>query len=439
MAFLSTVAPSRRGLPLAQPIAPQTRCDRTRGYWLLAGALLALSAAHGQSRSLHNYVSLPASPTVAALGSYGNIPVGYYAGIPNVSVPLHQISLKGLTVPVSLSYHSTGLLVDGRASDSGLGWSCHAGGVISRSILGGRADFNGGYATRPRPLRRVPSQEPYLVDPYAEPSLQDYCDDALAKDIDTEPDVYNYSFAGRSGKFVFDTLGTAHPVPFEALRIEHRGQAPDREWLVVTDESGNVFTFGYDPKAPAAYQQESSTTRSDPTCPSSLQQDNRLVENGITGYFLTRITTPYRDTVEFFYENVTVQYRNPIDLTQHQFAYSQGDGGCSPIVNNNTCFTTTLHASRRLKRIKHGPEEVRFAYDSPPRQDLEGSNALSEVRVLYGRAERARYVLYHSYFTSSGAVSPASLPLEDRLVANRYFRLRLDSVQRIGQPPYRFR
>jgi hypothetical protein len=55
---------------------------------------------------------VPASPDAAALGKYGSIPVGPYTGVPNISIPLYTIRSGDLTLPVSLSYHSSGSQVE---------------------------------------------------------------------------------------------------------------------------------------------------------------------------------------------------------------------------------------------------------------------------------------------------------------------------------------
>ena len=77
------------------------------------------------------------SPNAASIGKYGDIPISYHTGVPNISIPIHTISAGSLSVPVSLSYHSSGVRVDELASWVGLGWSLSDVGMITRSINGG--------------------------------------------------------------------------------------------------------------------------------------------------------------------------------------------------------------------------------------------------------------------------------------------------------------
>src|SRR5258706_15772099 len=73
----------------------------------------------------------PPSPNATSLGKYGEVPVSYYTGIPNISVPLYSIKSRDLELPISLNYHAGGIRVEELASWVGLGWTLNAGGVIT--------------------------------------------------------------------------------------------------------------------------------------------------------------------------------------------------------------------------------------------------------------------------------------------------------------------
>lgn len=76
------------------------------------------------------------SPTVAALGRYGEYPVSFYTGLPTIEIPIFSFQIGSLTVPIKLTYHAAGNRVGDRASWVGLGWSLQAGGLITRSVQG---------------------------------------------------------------------------------------------------------------------------------------------------------------------------------------------------------------------------------------------------------------------------------------------------------------
>jgi hypothetical protein len=80
-------------------------------------------------------VLLP-SPTSAGLGKYGDISPSLSSGAINISIPFYSAAGKNLTVPLSISYNSTGLKVDEVATRAGFGWVLNAGGCISRTVFG---------------------------------------------------------------------------------------------------------------------------------------------------------------------------------------------------------------------------------------------------------------------------------------------------------------
>lgn len=81
-----------------------------------------------------------AAPTAASLGKYGDIPIGYNTGTPQISIPLYTVRSGSLSLPIGLSYHASGLKVQEKASWVGAGWSLNAGGAITRTVVGGPDD-----------------------------------------------------------------------------------------------------------------------------------------------------------------------------------------------------------------------------------------------------------------------------------------------------------
>lgn len=63
---------------------------------------------------------IPPSPNAQSFLKYGDFPVSNYLGIPNIDIPLYNISLKDISVPISISYNSSGIRVDEEAGRVGL-------------------------------------------------------------------------------------------------------------------------------------------------------------------------------------------------------------------------------------------------------------------------------------------------------------------------------
>jgi hypothetical protein len=77
-----------------------------------------------------------ASPTASSLGKFIDMPVSYHTGTPDVSIPIYVVNEGPLQVPITLSYHASGLKVMEQASWVGAGWALKAAGVITRSTRG---------------------------------------------------------------------------------------------------------------------------------------------------------------------------------------------------------------------------------------------------------------------------------------------------------------
>lgn len=166
---------------------------------------------------------VPPSPNAASLGKYADMPVGYHTGTPNISIPLYELKEGDISLPIALSYHASGVRVAEVASWVGLGWSLHAGGVITRSaqhvpdegpVPGKVRDPEGIVAGYPR------SYTGYYKDGFTLPvgydRVQNFTTtvppdpvawntmlDAAAGNCDTEPDIFFFNIGGYSGKFLF--------------------------------------------------------------------------------------------------------------------------------------------------------------------------------------------------------------------------------------------
>ena len=61
----------------------------------------------------------PPSPQTAAFEEYINYKVSMYNGVPDISIPLYTIHLKGMDIPVGISYHASGITYHQTSGDVG--------------------------------------------------------------------------------------------------------------------------------------------------------------------------------------------------------------------------------------------------------------------------------------------------------------------------------
>lgn len=195
---------------------------------------------------------VPLSPNAAELGKYGNIPVGLNTGVPDISFPLYEIKSGSLSLPITLSYHASGNQVNQKATDVGLGWSINAGGQISRSVNGiadDRNDSGVGYFNYVAPdintINSITNND--VLTQY----IQDYGIRNTTTAItgmtivghDLEPDMFQYSIQGKSGKFIYTKDRTFMSIPFEPIKIEKFLDSANKVCFKITDDNGVFYTF----------------------------------------------------------------------------------------------------------------------------------------------------------------------------------------------------
>ena len=170
--------------------------------------LLALKAAGQSPGSLPALTVVPPSPEAASLGRYAASPIGFYAGTPQISVPLVDLSTGPLNLPLSLSYNASGNRVEDMASWVGLGWSLSAGGVITRAVRGGADDqpsTNGftnyfDVSTTYAYVQLDTASTNYLHQGAPTQLLVE----AARGCADVQPDIFYFNFNGYTGQFLFN-------------------------------------------------------------------------------------------------------------------------------------------------------------------------------------------------------------------------------------------
>jgi hypothetical protein len=143
------------------------------------------------------------SPNAASLGQYTDLPVSYFTGVPDISIPLYEVAGNKIKLPISMSYHAVGLRPDIHPGWVGNGWSLQAGGTITRK------------------MNQMMDEMQYVFDVNGNGQyymrMSDWASDAKVKTnnfyanlypLDVEPDEFDFNFLGYSGKFFLDQNGT---------------------------------------------------------------------------------------------------------------------------------------------------------------------------------------------------------------------------------------
>ena len=375
-------------------------------------------------------------PEMASLGKFTDVQVGMHTGTPAINVPIYSLQDGAVSVPISLSYHASGVRVGEPAGMTGLGWALSAGGRIMRTVVGKPDEGPNGYLTRGTQYSTVPQMSAlYPIIPGS--SEHESVTQVASGLYDGEADVFSFDFAGYAGKFHFDSDGSIVLVPKQNLKIEPTfgnslSDLYRLKGFTITTPDGNKYFFGIDPDAPSA------TPVSEIIFSAYLGEATEM----LSGWMLTKVRsfdytqgTGRGTQVTFEYENEQYGYKNL--------------GSC----NSTRMFVIGMcgyetYFKARTKRIRFitssNNEKVSFAYGSN-REDLRYYNetspgtthakSLASIQVQDNGVLCKNFNFSYSYWidNSTHAIGQP----EDK-------RLRLDRIQEVSCdgsieiPPYIF-
>ncbi len=183
-----------------------------------------------------------ASPTAGSLGKFGDMPISYHTGVPQISIPIYSIEAGPIKIPISLSYHASGVKVQEPAGWVGMNWALDAGGVITRSVQG-LPDEVPASSSQQKGYFRDYGYSNYL---YA--AGQENWTNFIDGTDDGEPDFFFYNFAGHSGKFYFRDDRTPIIVPEEDLKIiPGSNGSTTMDYFTIITPDGTQYIFGNSP------------------------------------------------------------------------------------------------------------------------------------------------------------------------------------------------
>jgi len=269
------------------------------------------------------------SPNVASLGIYGEIPVSLYTGLPQIEIPLYTVETQDITVPISLSYHAAGVRPDQHPGWVGVGWTLNAGGVISRNIkkmpdcLSGHPGswYKIGYYFNSDPLNSsiALTSQNWNTDTFMKSLHGENIEEMELNPYfhDYEPDEFSFSLPNLSGSFYLSPTGEWLVRCDKTVKVEVEGDlvsvgdtfpfarkvAPEFNdhitffGFTLTTDDGTKYTFGMDKNA----IELSTDFFNEP-------QSAWFVDS----WYLTKITSPNGNTVNFIYEKDSGNYINQL-------------------------------------------------------------------------------------------------------------------------------
>lgn len=148
---------------------------------------------------LNNPVNTPVSPEAAKINRSVSYPVSYSTGVANISIPLYEIKVGDITVPITLSYHSSGLRPSEGNGKIATGWTLDAEPSITRTINGLPDEAGGAQTSTPvYPIGYWYNNSKWLKKKLNIALYNKYVIDGK---IDEEPDMFTYNLGNQSGTF----------------------------------------------------------------------------------------------------------------------------------------------------------------------------------------------------------------------------------------------
>ncbi|WP_188315908.1 hypothetical protein [Chitinophaga agrisoli] len=350
-----------------------------RLLWCIIAGMLLCKSVFSQKPGLELPRYTYHTPHVTGLGQYGEYPVSLSTGVPAIDIPLYTVKGSKLELPISVSYHASGIKVDQESSFVGLGWVLNAGGLVTR-ILGDKPDDGTwGFLSNGKILPDYNS-----IDHLDGAGTVGNSDDLATSfnSFDKEPDIFNVNAAGFSDAFSLDNTGK-----FVSMNQEANSYNVNllTSTIVVKDTKGNFYRFGKALDGTPAFERTSTSTV---TTDSNSGTGNPYTSpTYASSYHLTEIiSADYSDTISFKYKTALYGYQKVINCARYLlragFTSAIDDDGQNFDGSSFTSLTTSIENMQIPDKIlfKNGSVEFTSANDRTDVEPAE-SSSLSLTRI----------------------------------------------------------
>lgn len=371
---------------------------------IILGCFFCFISAHvaAQNSQPAKMSIIPPSPEASGLNKYLDIPVNTYTGIPSISIPLYEIKVGKLSIPIGLSYHAGGHKVEDVASWVGLGWSLTGAYQISRSMVGLPDENPEGYMN----AGSVLTYTPFTSDSNFAQLLR--YNNGME---DSEPDIFYMSGLNFSGKFFLDKESKSpNFIPHQKVKLTY-GLGVDgiQNWqLVNTDGVKYLFDVrDASVSTPFLERGASSTTAN-------------------SAWWLSKIQIPETDKqIQFQYQEAIYSYLQGITHTRFQLISAGGE-----VRNDIESQTRITQEAQLLKKIIFPGGTIEFILNGqgdPQRCDLFGGKYLKEIIIRNSTQKIIKRIrLQYAYFGPDGEVALSTTCVQG--TERNEIRLKLKSV-----------
>lgn len=228
---------------------------------------------------------VPPSPQADEMIRYGNQPLNEYKGMAQINIPIAEIKEKDLSNSINLVYASLGVKVNDISNNVGVSWLLNAGGVITRTINdlpdemqlpSDRLIFNN--------LSELNGLLSITDNSSNSTLLKSYFTN---ESYDNQIDIFSLSVNGLTGRFYLDkNLNPILLTQNNQFKIQTVGDFKITHQFILTTNEGIKYYFGGDGATEKTWKRETPAY------------------SGITSFYLTKITNPAGNELNFGYINL---------------------------------------------------------------------------------------------------------------------------------------
>ena len=276
---------------------------------------------------------IPPSPQSMVFENYLNHEIVEYNGLPDISIPLYEIEIKGLKIPIALSYHAGGVKYKQYDGDVGANWSINAGGYrISRTIYGKNDENN--TTNNIKDYITEAEYRSYQLSSYQNDNNKHVWEMFLACigglsipfhpnnqiipadkfSADCARDLFSYILPSSNGKFIIDNPWTKSIAildkKMDKIIIDEGNARIKLDDFKIIDNSGFTYYMGTKP--------DNNLVCEVPKDISPAAQPKSVYR---TAWPLKRIVSPYNQMIDFTYNayNATIPGSNYTEVEEAKF------------------------------------------------------------------------------------------------------------------------
>jgi hypothetical protein len=376
------------------------------------------------------------SPTAASLGKYGDIPVGYHTGVPEINIPIYTVEAGPLKLPIGLNYHLSGIKVMEPSSWVGAGWSLNAGGMITRTVMGAPDEAGNSASSEQDGHFSNNGFNSYLY--YG--GQQDWQNFANGQK-DGQPDLYTFNFNGYTGKFYFRDDRTPILVPEQDLQIipSYSGGRSIDYFTIVTPD-GTHYVFGNSPGVTGAVPIEVTNVYSFKSGP--------MAAPPTSSWFLNKIVSgDGQFTINLIYQAESYGFFTlslfPIDPTNYGLQGVPGVDLAKDIITG--VRLSQISFPNGTVTFQPGAARTDLSDPTAGKVDNVNTNAttLGAIQISDGNGYCKNFNFNYTYTQDNQTTLPTTLTAGDAITTDAW-RLYLSSVQEVScdgtasAPPYSF-